>query len=110
MDKPTTPSTAFAIHLGSTLCKSESRTTPPSACTNPNRMEILLPDFDPARNVIVFDPAPVLASTDVTVNTPDTSPGCMSFPNDPECNTVMPRLGFDYGGQKAQPQSFVRVR
>jgi uncharacterized repeat protein (TIGR04052 family) len=110
MAKPAAPSPAFAIHLGSTLCKSDSRTTPPSACANPNRMEILFPEFDPATNVIVFDPAPVLASTDVTLNTPDTSPGCMSFPNDPECNTVMPKLGFDYGGQKAQPQSFVRMR
>jgi hypothetical protein len=34
----------------------------------------------------------------------------MSFPNDPECNTVMPKLGFAYGGHKAETQSFVRMR
>jgi uncharacterized repeat protein (TIGR04052 family) len=104
------PSPAFAIHLGSTLCKSDSRTTPPSGCTNPNRMEISFDTFDLARNVVVFDPAPVLVANNVEVNTPETSPGCMSFLNDPECNTLMPRLGFDYGEHKAQVQSLVRIR
>lgn len=100
----------FAIHLGSTLCKSEGRTSAPSACANSNRMSIAFNSFDPAKNVIVFDPAPVLAASNVEVNTPGTSPGCMSFLNDPECNTVMPKLGFAYGGKTAEPQAFVRMR
>jgi uncharacterized repeat protein (TIGR04052 family) len=100
----------FSIHLGSTMCQSPSRTTAPSACANGNRMEIVFKEFDPARNVVVLDPAPVLATTNVDHNTPETSPGCMSFPNDPECLTVMPKLGFAYGGRPAEAQAFVRMR
>jgi uncharacterized repeat protein (TIGR04052 family) len=100
----------FSIHLGSTMCQSASRTTAPSSCANGNRMEIAFKDFDPSRNVIVLDPAPVLATTNVDVNTPETSPGCMSFLNDPECLAVMPKLGFAYGGRPAEAQAFVRMR
>lgn len=100
----------FSVHLGSTMCQSASRTTAPTACANGNRIDVAFNGFDPAKNVVVFDPAPVLATTNVEVNTPETSPGCMSFPNDPECNTVMPKLGFAYGGHKAETQSFVHMR
>jgi len=100
----------FSIHLGSTMCQSPSRTTAPSVCTNSNRMELAFDTFDPAKNVIVLDPAPVLAATNVDVNTPETSPGCMSFPKDPECNTVMPKLGLAYGSIPAAVQEFVRMR
>ncbi len=105
------PSSAgFSIHLGSTMCQSPSRTTAPSSCANGNRMEIAFKQFDPTRNVVVLDLAPVLSTTNVDMNTPETSPGCMSFPNDPECLTVMPKLGFAYGGRPAQAQAFVRMR
>jgi uncharacterized repeat protein (TIGR04052 family) len=107
--KPGT-SSGFSIHLGSTMCQSSSRTTAPTACANGNRIEVGFESFDPAKNVVVFDPAPVLATSNVEVNTPETSPGCMSFPNDPECNSIMPKLGFSYGGHKAEAQSFVRMR
>lgn len=107
-DKP--GAAGFAIHLGSTLCQSPSRTTAPSSCANANRMELNFDTFDPASNVVVFDPAPVLAGVDVEKNTPETSPGCMSFLKDPECNTVMPKLGLAYGEHKAGAQTFARVR
>lgn len=100
----------FSIHLGSTMCQSASRTTAPSACANSNRMVLSFDNFDLAKNVIVFDPAPVLATTNVDVNTPETSPGCMSFLNDPECNTVMPKLGLAYGVKPAEAQAFARMR
>ncbi len=100
----------FSLHLGSTMCQASSRTSAPSTCANSNRIDVAFDAFDPAKNVIVFDPAPVLATTDVTFNTPETSPGCMSFPNDPECTTVMPKLGLAYGAAKAEPQAFVRSR
>lgn len=102
--------TGFSLHLGSTMCQSPSRTTAPSSCANSNRIEVTFEAFDPTKNVVVFDPAPVLAAVDVEKNTPDTSAGCMSFPKDPECNSVMPRLGLTYADHKAETQVFARVR
>lgn len=101
----------WSLHLGSTMCASASRTTPPTdTCANPNDVEIVFERFDPATNVIVIDPAPVLADANVDENAPDTSPGCMSFPNDPDCATVMPRLGIAYGDLPAGPQQLVTMR
>jgi uncharacterized repeat protein (TIGR04052 family) len=100
----------FSLHLGSTMCQSSSKTTAPSACANSNRIDLSFDTFDPTKNIVVLDPAAVLASVDVTKNTPETSPGCMSFPKDPECNTVMPKLGLAYGEHKAEAQAFARAR
>ncbi|MEM8854762.1 MAG: MbnP family copper-binding protein [Pseudomonadota bacterium] len=100
----------WSLHLGSTMCASASRTTAPSACENPNRMDVVFDAFDPSTNSIVIDPQPVLAMANVDENTPETSPGCMSFPDDPECATVMPRLGFAYGDAPAEPQQLVTMR
>ncbi|MGE3645130.1 MAG: MbnP family copper-binding protein [Beijerinckiaceae bacterium] len=103
-------SSGFSIHLGSTMCKAESRTSAPTACANGNRVAIEYRNFDLGKNLVVFDPAPVVADVDVSKNTAGTSAGCMSFPNDPECNAVMPQLGLAYGGHAAKPQAFARMR
>ncbi len=107
---PTAGPAGWSLHLGSTVCAAASRTTPASHCANPNRMTIRLERFNPAANVVVVDAAPVLAAANVDTNAPETSPGCMSFPNDPDCLTVMPRLGLPYGGQPAQAQTMFRAR
>lgn len=107
-DKPM--AAGFSVHLGSTACQSPSRTSAPSTCANSNRVDLTFDNFDVTKNVVVFDPAPVLAAVNVEKNTPDTSPGCMAFPKDPECNTVMPKLGLSYGEHKAEAQAFARVR
>ncbi|MEO1104716.1 MAG: metallo-mystery pair system four-Cys motif protein, partial [Pseudomonadota bacterium] len=99
-----------SLHLGSTMCASQSRTTPPSACANPNHVDVMFDVFDPATNTIVIDPAPVLAMANVDENAPETSPGCMSFPDDPDCTTVMPRLGLAYGDVPGEPQQLVTMR
>lgn len=99
------------LHLGSTLCEAASRTVAPAtACANPNTMQIVLDGFDPASSVVVIDPAPVFAGSDLTTNTPDTSPGCMSFPNDPDCDTVLPRLGLDFNEFGAGTQQLVSMK
>lgn len=100
----------FSIHLGSTMCQAPSRTSAPSACANSNRIDLSFDGFDLTKNVVVFDPAALLTGVDVEKNTPETSPGCMSFPKDPECNTVMPKLGLAYGEHKAEAQAFARAR
>lgn len=99
------------LHLGSTMCQSASRTeAPEAACANPNVMKLTLDGFDPASNMVVIDPAPVIAEADLTVNTTETSPGCMSFPNDPDCNTVLPKLGLSFNDFEAGEQVLISVR
>lgn len=98
------------LHLGSTQCAGESKTEPPSSCKNPNHMKVAFDGFDPRTNVVVIDPAPVVAEADLRVNATETSPGCMSFPGDADCNTVMPRLGFAYGDMAAGEQLLLKAR
>lgn len=98
------------LHLGSTQCAAESKTEAPAACANPNRVTVTFTDFDPASHVVVIDPAPVVAEADLTVNAPDTSPGCMSFPGDGDCGTVMGKLGLPYDGLPAGEQLLLSVR
>lgn len=101
----------WMLHLGSTMCAAPEATTPPSeACANPNRVAIVLPDFVPGESTVVIDPAVVVAGADLTQNTAETSPGCMSFPNDPDCNTVLPRLGLAFNAFPAEEQTLVSMR
>ena len=91
----------FSVHLGSTVCASASKTQAPTGCQNANRMEIRLAEFDPAKNLVVMDMGRVLANSNVDINTPGTSPGCMSFPKDADCPAVMNALGLTYEGVQA---------
>jgi uncharacterized repeat protein (TIGR04052 family) len=101
----------WMLHLGSTMCAAPEATTPPSeACANPNRVAVALPDFVPGASTVVIDPAAVVADADLTQNTAETSPGCMSFPNDPDCNTVLPRLGLAFNAFPAEEQLLVSMR
>jgi hypothetical protein len=59
---------------------------------------------------IIADIGPVLSDVDITRNTEGTSPGCMSFPNDPECRTVLPALGLPYMDVPAGEQRLFRVQ
>lgn len=101
----------FSVHLGSTLCASPSRTQAPTACKNPNRIEVNLADFDIKKNQVVVDIGRVLAGANVDANAPKTSPGCMSFPNDPDCPAIMSAMGLSYDGKApAGPQQFIFKR
>ncbi len=100
----------FVIHLGSTQCAAEAPTQPGRDCRNPNRPVITLTGFDPLRGTVVADPAPMLAASDLRRNTPGTPPGCMSFPNDPECVAILPRLGLPYGTAPAGQQMLFTAR
>jgi uncharacterized repeat protein (TIGR04052 family) len=102
--------TGFSIHLGSTRCASAARTQAPSACLDGNRMAIQFDQFDVARHQVVVDVGAVLAESDLTRNTPKTSPGCMSFPGDPECIPVMRRLGLAYDGAPPGEQRLITRR
>jgi len=98
------------LHLGSTMCAAQSKTEAPSACANPNHMPVLFTEFDPATHVVVVDPASVVVGADLRINAPETSPGCMSFPGDSDCLTVMEKLGLPYGDIPAGTQQLITVR
>ncbi|MFV0429466.1 MAG: MbnP family copper-binding protein [Arachnia sp.] len=101
----------WMLHLGSTMCAAPEATAAPSEpCANPNRVAVSLPDFVPGASTVVIDPAPVVAGADLTRNTPETSAGCMSFNNDPDCNTVLPRLGLAFNALPAESQLLVSMR
>lgn len=111
----------FHLHLGSTGCsngEAGNNQPPTAACQQPNVMAVCLA-WDPAQphRWIESDVARVFAAVEVAANTEGTAPGCMSGNNDPECVTVLPRLGlpftFNQNGQTtvhpAQEQVFFRV-
>lgn len=101
----------YSLHLGSTLCAASSQTESPSACKNPNRVSVTFDKFDLGKNVVVADLGVVLAGANVDHNTPNTSPGCMSFPKDADCPSVMAALGLAYDGVAAPGgQKFFSVK
>jgi hypothetical protein len=62
---------------------------------------VRLNQFDLAKNAVVVDMGAVLAQANVDVNAKGTSPGCMSFPKDGDCPSVMNALGLAYDGVPA---------
>lgn len=99
----------FAIHLGSTGCEMTDANPRPTSCSNPNTVTITLNEFDPNTSVVVADLAALVANTDLSVNQPDTAPGCMSEPNDRDCIGIMSALGIPFNGAPAISQTFFRV-
>jgi uncharacterized repeat protein (TIGR04052 family) len=94
---PNGSAVGYNLHLGSTGCVSGSATeSPTSACTYPNLPNVCLTSFDLDTNEIVIDLATLFETTDITQVTANTAPGCMSGNNDPECQTLLPKLGLDF--------------
>lgn len=101
----------FVVHLGSTGCAAESRTSAPTAaCANPNLVTVRFDNFDLGTGVVVADIGKVLSKANVDVNTPDTAPGCMSGLRDPECAEVLRAFGFAVGDAAPVPQQFFHAR
>lgn len=94
-----------AIHLGSTGCTpNNSPNAPPTKCSSPNRVEVELADFDPARDVVIADLGALLADSDV-----DHGTGCESDPGTAACGPLFGRLGLPFGGRLAGKQNVFRV-
>ncbi len=98
---------AFNIHLGSTGCTGDPAMGNVT-CTEGNRPEYVLMNFDPATNVVVADLARLVSTTDVSRNI-DGAPGCMSGLTDAECRTILPAFGISMNGAPAT-QTFFSVR
>jgi len=97
----------FFIHLGSTTCTpNQTKTTVPTSCAQPNRVEVSIEPFDPLHDVVLADLGRLLADTNVDVNAPNTPGGCMSFPGDPDCVGIFAHFGLPYGQNHAGKQDF----
>jgi len=99
----------FAIHLGSTGCEVEGNSMQPSQCLNPNRADIVLPEFDPAYHTVMVDLAALVQSNNLEANVPNTPPGCMSAPEDGDCMGIMHNLGLSFNGEPSPGQTVFRV-
>lgn len=99
----------YAIHLGSTGCTpNQTKITVPTQCSAPNRVEIQIKDFDPAKDFVIADLAALLKDSNVDVNQEKTAVGCMSAPDDSDCAPLFANFGLPFGGKSAGPQTFFR--
>jgi uncharacterized repeat protein (TIGR04052 family) len=98
------------LHLGSTGCEYGSPGHIAS-CARPNRGEVFLTNFDPNTNTIIVDLAALFADSDLNANDPDTPPGCMSDPDDTDCDLLMRNVGVNFANGMPDPsrQTFFRV-
>lgn len=99
----------YAVHLGSTGCTpSESKVTPPTQCSAPNRAEVELKGFDAGKDVVVADLAALLEDSNVDAAGKMMS-GCMSGPTTEACGPLFSHLGLPFLGQPTKPQTFFRT-
>lgn len=101
---------SFLIHLGSDQCSGNPAAGDSVTCNYPNRAEVELADFDPERDKIVLDYAKLVA--DVALDQDQGGdPGCMSDASDPECVSIVGKLGLDpqTGAPGASAQSVFSI-
>jgi len=100
----------FRVHLGSTGCR-YGRPLEVAGCTRANRADLRFDDFAAARDVIVADLGALVADSDLTVNLPETAPGCMADLGDSDCDPLLRNLGVDPADGFPSPptQKFFRV-
>lgn len=106
----------WTLHLGSTGCSGNPAEAGAVHCLSPNRVSVMLPDFDPAQDHLVLDVARLLADSNLAEDKGGAS-GCMSSMDDPECKTLFAQLQLQLqaGARRGQPllpqvsPAFVRV-
>lgn len=103
------PQSGFSIHLGSTGCPANATNVASGGCTAPNLATVTFANFDPNRNTIVADLVALTANTNLSKNQPNTPPGCMSSPTDPDCAGIMSALGLPFKGTPVRSQTFLTI-
>ncbi|OCR01662.1 metallo-mystery pair system four-Cys motif protein [Oscillatoriales cyanobacterium USR001] len=102
--------TGFSIHLGSTGCQASGDNQKPNNCSNPNAAKVIFSNFDTQKNTVVADLKALVANSNLESNQPNTPLGCMSAPNDGDCEGIMTNLGLPFGGQSPVKQTFFTVK
>lgn len=99
---------AFNIHLGSVHCHGGGGSV--TGCDRPDVGEVALRDFDPAVTEVLVDYRALVAGTDLTRDLGG-APGCMSDADDPDCPSLLARLGVNptSGQPDASQQALFRV-
>lgn len=92
-----TPS-RWNVHIGSTGCESGAPVeAPASECGKPNRGTIEVDGLDPMADSIQIDLGELVAGVDISANTVDTPPGCMSSPTEADdCAPIFGAVGLDF--------------
>lgn len=91
-------SLTWNYHLGSTSCADTDSDGTTNECGQPNRVPIAYGHFNPETDTVKIDYAALLIENDVSQNLGGKS-GCMSFLGDPDCDTIMGRLGIDFSAE-----------
>jgi uncharacterized repeat protein (TIGR04052 family) len=86
-------SNAYLIHLGSTGCSASAQSNL-FGCANPNRVQVILEDFNPKDDVVIADLGELLAQSNLSTNQANTPNGCMSSPEDGDCTPIMQNLNL----------------
>lgn len=94
---------------GETTATTETPTTAPAMCSAPNRVTITLPNFQPNRHTVVFDLGKLVANSNVDTNQEGTPGGCMSSPDDNDCQGIFANLGHPFQGSTGGNQQFVSL-
>jgi uncharacterized repeat protein (TIGR04052 family) len=83
----------IVFHTGSTGCQGTVGHV--TGCARPNRAEVAIDGFSPAKNEVVFDLLPILSAG--LSSGPNGTPGdgCMGAPDDPDCPALLGALGLD---------------
>lgn len=98
----------YAVHLGSTGCTpNDTQATVPTKCSEPNRLEVELPQFDLSTDAVVADLAALLQDSNVDEGGKMMS-GCMSGPATKACGPLFSNLGLAFPGQPTVQQRFFR--
>jgi uncharacterized repeat protein (TIGR04052 family) len=108
-DKGHNDTVGFPIHLGSTGCKPTGVNQKSYRCSQPNTANVRFPTFNLQKQTVFADLGVLLTATNSAINHPNTTPGCMSEANDPDCRGIMARLGLGSSGQRSTTQTFFRV-
>lgn len=93
-----TPVERWNVHLGSVACDAPAPTQAPAApCGRPNLPRVELDRFDPDADLVEVDLGALVRNANLSVNVPDSPPGCMSSPMEADdCTPVYSALGLDF--------------
>ncbi len=85
------------IHLGTTGCEVLDAENEIINCatSRPNRPTYQFDSYNVKDHTIVFDYQKLVANSDISANTANTPPGCMSSSSDPDCQGIFDNLGLD---------------
>ena len=96
----------WPIHIGSTGCDSSASVIAPATpCANPNVTDIRLENID-LEDTIIADVNGLLDGVDVSQSLETAPPGCMSGPEDPDCDALFSNLSL---AADVNTQTFFRV-